>query len=201
MLPCLTLQAHVCRVLCPLSFCLPAQMDSGFMQQMMQSPMVQQLLNNPETLRNMLQMNPGIREVCLCITRAGLCFRGWMRHCSTSSCCTMTPCLLWTPTSSVHAYVGACALVHACIPSTLVNCSVSCLCMAAAPAPWLQLMDRDPQMAQMLNNPELLRESFNMMANPVSNTSLRNTVAHCGHCQSGRACFHISVSAWLAGWL
>jgi hypothetical protein len=32
----------------------------------------------------------------------------------------------------------------------------------------LQLMDRDPQMAQMLNNPELLRESFNMMANPVS---------------------------------
>lgn len=29
-------------------------------------------------------------------------------------------------------------------------------------------MDRDPQMAQMLNNPELLRESLNMMANPVS---------------------------------
>lgn len=29
-------------------------------------------------------------------------------------------------------------------------------------------MDRDPQMAQMLTNPELLRENLNMMANPVS---------------------------------
>jgi hypothetical protein len=33
---------------------------------------------------------------------------------------------------------------------------------------WLQLMDRDPQMAQMLNNPELLRESLQVMSNPVS---------------------------------
>jgi hypothetical protein len=32
---------------------------------------------------------------------------------------------------------------------------------------WLQLMDRDPQMAQMLNNPELLRESLQVMSNPV----------------------------------
>lgn len=32
----------------------------------------------------------------------------------------------------------------------------------------LQLMDRDPQMAQMLNNPELLRESLQLMTNPVS---------------------------------
>jgi hypothetical protein len=29
-------------------------------------------------------------------------------------------------------------------------------------------MDRDPQLAQMLNNPELMRESLNMMSNPVS---------------------------------
>lgn len=32
----------------------------------------------------------------------------------------------------------------------------------------LQLMDRDPQMAQLLNNPELLRESMQLMSNPVS---------------------------------
>lgn len=31
--------------------------------QMMQTPMMQQLLSNPETLRNMLQMTPGVREV------------------------------------------------------------------------------------------------------------------------------------------
>jgi hypothetical protein len=37
--------------------------DQGFMQQMMQNPMVQQMLNNPETMRNMLQMNPAVREV------------------------------------------------------------------------------------------------------------------------------------------
>jgi hypothetical protein len=33
----------------------------------------------------------------------------------------------------------------------------------------LQLMDRDPQMAQLLNNPELLRDSMNLISNPVSN--------------------------------
>jgi hypothetical protein len=32
----------------------------------------------------------------------------------------------------------------------------------------LQLMDRDPQMAQLLNNPELLRDSMNLISNPVS---------------------------------
>lgn len=34
----------------------------------------------------------------------------------------------------------------------------------------LQLMDRDPQMAQMLNNPELMRESLQLLSNPVSNS-------------------------------
>lgn len=43
-------------------------------------------------------------------------------------------------------------------------------------------MDRDPQMAQLLNNPELLRDSMNLMANPVSGhagaASLRRTHAY-----------------------
>lgn len=39
-------------------------MDPAAMQQMMQSPLMQQLLNNPELMRNMLQMNPAVREVC-----------------------------------------------------------------------------------------------------------------------------------------
>jgi hypothetical protein len=38
-------------------------MDPAAMQQMMQSPLMQQLLNNPEVMRNMLQMNPAVREV------------------------------------------------------------------------------------------------------------------------------------------
>lgn len=57
----------------------------------------------------------------------------------------------------------------------MYGCIDACLCQTCAPTSTvgllvcvLQLMDRDPQMAQMLNNPELLRESFNMMANPVS---------------------------------
>jgi hypothetical protein len=37
--------------------------DQGFMQQMMQSPMMQQMLSNPDNMRNMLQMNPAVREV------------------------------------------------------------------------------------------------------------------------------------------
>jgi hypothetical protein len=35
---------------------------------------------------------------------------------------------------------------------------------------FLQLMDRDPQMAQLLNNPELLRDSMNLISNPVSDS-------------------------------
>jgi hypothetical protein len=38
-------------------------MDPAAMQQMMQSPLMQQLLSNPELMRNMLQMNPAVREV------------------------------------------------------------------------------------------------------------------------------------------
>jgi ubiquilin len=38
-------------------------MDPAAMQQMMQSPLMQQLLRNPELMRNMLQMNPAVREV------------------------------------------------------------------------------------------------------------------------------------------
>lgn len=38
-------------------------MDPGAMQQMMQSPLMQQLLNNPELLRGMLQANPAVRQV------------------------------------------------------------------------------------------------------------------------------------------
>jgi hypothetical protein len=50
--------------------------DQGFMQQMMQNPMVQQLMSNPEMMRNMLQMNPGIREV-----GAGACPAWVSVHC------------------------------------------------------------------------------------------------------------------------
>lgn len=38
-------------------------MDPEMMRQMMGSPFMQQLLNNPELMRNMLQMNPGVREL------------------------------------------------------------------------------------------------------------------------------------------
>lgn len=38
-------------------------MDPAVLQQMVQSPLMQQMLSNPELLRNMLQMNPAIREV------------------------------------------------------------------------------------------------------------------------------------------
>lgn len=54
-------------------------MDQGLMQQMMQSPMVQQLLSDPETIRNMLQMNPGIREVRF--MPGALSLAGRMSHC------------------------------------------------------------------------------------------------------------------------
>lgn len=55
---CLETGAHKLRCLI-----LQGMFDQGFMQQMMQNPMVQQFLSDPETMRNMLQMNPGIREV------------------------------------------------------------------------------------------------------------------------------------------
>jgi hypothetical protein len=29
-------------------------------------------------------------------------------------------------------------------------------------------MDRNPELAQILNNPEMLRETMNLMSNPVS---------------------------------
>lgn len=41
-------------------------MDPQQMQQMMQSPIVQNLLENPEFLRSMMQSNPALRQVLFC---------------------------------------------------------------------------------------------------------------------------------------
>lgn len=68
-------------------FCCVVQgmFDQGFMQQMMQNPMVQQLLSNPEMMRNMLQMNPGVREV---LQQPGVlaCICACMHACMQGTC-------------------------------------------------------------------------------------------------------------------
>lgn len=60
--------------------------DQGFMQQMMQSPMMQQMLSNPDNMRNMLQMNPAVREVGMHAGTAGSS-RGLLCMCGVCSSC------------------------------------------------------------------------------------------------------------------
>lgn len=94
--------------------------DQGFMQQMMQSPMMQQMLSNPDNMRNMLQMNPAVREVgtyagtadssCGLLRMCGICSScaepGSSRHlCEQQSSCG-------GPLLSVHAAQR----MHACTP-------------------------------------------------------------------------------------
>ena len=102
----------------------PEQMQQA-MSQMMNNPMMQNVMNDPEMLRNMFSSNPAIQQVntCLC---------AWLRQCIAH--------LLF----SQQVYKRSCAL--------------SCL----------QLMDRNPEFAQVLNNPQQLQEAMQAATNPVS---------------------------------
>jgi hypothetical protein len=112
--------------------------DPAMMQQMMQSPMMQQLLNNPDMMRNMLQMNPAVREV----RWAAQCMhKAWLI--TVCSCCGRGGARAPAPGDSTQ-------LVH-----------------LRRPTPPPQLMDRDPMIAQLMNNPALVRETLNIMSNPV----------------------------------
>lgn len=95
------------------------------------------MLNNPEMLRSMMQTYPGIREVRE---------RGWGLGQSVFVCGGggASPRRVTTVAASHTAYSK---LTH--------------------PPPSAQLTERNPEIAQMLNNPELLRESMRIMANPV----------------------------------
>jgi len=91
------------------------------MAAMMNSPVMQSMMDNPELLRTVLQSNPGIQQV-------------------DSACCI---CYSW----------------HRCMQ---LVCSLEARCG------WLpQVMAANPDFAQMLNNPEMLRESLRLATNPV----------------------------------
>lgn len=102
----------------------PEQMQQA-MSQMMNNPMMQNVMNDPEMLRNMFSSNPAIQQV-------NKCFWGG-------------------PDSALH------------VPARQVYqqlCALSCL----------QLMDRNPEFAQVLNNPQQLQEAMQAATNPVSYT-------------------------------
>lgn len=98
------------------------------MASMMNSPMMQTMMNNPELLRSIFQSNPQIQQV-----RAE------------------------TPPPQTHTHRWPGSLPEARGTRTLADRRT------ALP----QLMNTNPEVASMLNNPELLRESLRMASNPV----------------------------------
>lgn len=109
----------------------PEQMQQA-MSQMMNNPMMQSVLNDPEMLRNMFSSNPAIQQVNACF---GTC---WQKDFCWQNCklvCKSTKLLFWC----------------------------------------LQLMDRNPEFAQVLNNPQQLQEAMQAASNPVSSIS----AVHC----------------------
>ena len=91
------------------------------MAAMMNSPVMQSMLDNPELMRTVLQANPGIQQVN---PRAMHCHG---RHCHMQLVCSCGACCARLP----------------------------------------QVMAANPDFAQMLNNPEMLRESLRLATNPV----------------------------------
>jgi hypothetical protein len=89
--------------------------------QMMQTPMMQQLLSNPETLRNMLQMTPGVREVG--VPRRQLCLKSqtvlhaavWFKFLFlTPTVCAFDPSCAYVSCACLHGYASwACMYMHA----------------------------------------------------------------------------------------
>ena len=108
-----------------------------FMQQMMNSPMMQTMLADPELMRSILSQNPAISQVgalsqdtlfaaCIALSLVALQLAGWDPYQVLALPATRTMKCTW------------------------------------------QMMERNPDFAQMLNNPQLLRESMQLAANPVS---------------------------------
>ena len=110
------------------------------MAQMMQSPIMQSMLNDPEMLRNMVQSTPGMSEVTAMRTPL---------HIGFISACCMMPCLIW-----------ACLCAPAARPGKFG-------CRSHSDVHAFRVMDRNPEFRQMLSNPEVLRESMRLAANPV----------------------------------
>ena len=94
------------------------------MQQVMNSPLMQTMMSDPELMRSMLSQNPAISQV------GHFCCPGQRgAGCPAPSCSPV-----WT-----KKIPGECA----------------------------QMMERNPDFAQVLNNPQLLRESMQLASNPV----------------------------------
>jgi hypothetical protein len=83
----------------------------------MNSPTMQQVLDNPELIRSLIQANPGIRQVY----------------------------------NEQHALFK---MIQGCPGVLTVTVGA-------------QLMDSNPDFAQILNNPQMLRESLQVASNPV----------------------------------
>jgi ubiquilin len=90
--------------------------------QMMNSPMLQSVLQNPQVMQNMMANNPSIRQARL------------------------LPAPLPAPPARSRGAPRGPALTR---------------------ARGAQLMEANPEFAQVLNNPQVLRESLQMAANPV----------------------------------
>lgn len=122
----------------------PQAMQSA-MQQMMQSPMMQSMMENPDLIRTVLQAHPGVREVNTTLAQNQLC------------CAVVGMVLVLMP------HCMSCVAVHPLMYDQHDQ-HAECPCCAG----FLQLMERSPELAQVLNNPDMLRESMRLMSNPVS---------------------------------
>ena len=96
------------------------------MSQLINSPIMQNMMNDPELMRNMLAQNPMVSQVR---NFSNLFIHYW---CKLDICAVQLPVL------------------------TLMHTAV-----------FLQIMERNPEFAQILNDPQLLRESMQLATNPV----------------------------------
>ena len=134
------------------------------------NPMVQNLLSDPEVLRTMFESNPQLRQVR--VQAAATC-SGSLGTSSVHSCKDIASIALQIllrhhlkteqPLSIRHVLhlvrQGRRPMLHQ-MPAPLIAALTASL--------HLQLMDQHPEVAQLLNNPQQLRDAFAAASNPVS---------------------------------
>ena len=139
------------------------------------NPMVQNLLSDPQVLRTMFESNPQLRQVGM--QAAAVCSNDMGTdtvHAVQRAPKMLLQCHLNTEQPLTSACFASCeARAHA-----VLAMRVCCWRMLHhMPAPLiatltarlhLQLMDQHPEVAQLLNNPQQLRDAFAAASNPVS---------------------------------
>ena len=136
------------------------------------NPMVQNLLSDPQVLRTMFESNPQLRQVRTQAAAQQCDSLGtnvahkvqrvpqMLLQCHLNTEQPLTSACYASCEAGAHAVPVCCGPMLDRMPAPLIATLTARL--------HLQLMDQHPEVAQLLNNPQQLRDAFAAASNPVS---------------------------------